>query len=35
MPSDAWQGIVAPAGTPAAIVVKLNRVINEDLSRPN
>jgi tripartite-type tricarboxylate transporter receptor subunit TctC len=34
MPPDAWQGIVAPAGTPAAIVAKLNRVINEGLASP-
>jgi tripartite-type tricarboxylate transporter receptor subunit TctC len=35
MPPDAWQGIVAPAGTPADIVAKLNRVINDGLSDPN
>jgi tripartite-type tricarboxylate transporter receptor subunit TctC len=34
MPPDAWQGIVAPAGTPQAILVKLNKVINEGLSNP-
>jgi tripartite-type tricarboxylate transporter receptor subunit TctC len=34
MPPDAWQGIVAPAGTPADVVAKLNRVINEGLSSP-
>ncbi len=34
MPPDAWQGIVAPAGTPADIVAKLNHVINEGLSSP-
>ncbi len=34
MPSDAWQGIVAPAGTPADIVGKLNAVINEALKSP-
>jgi tripartite-type tricarboxylate transporter receptor subunit TctC len=34
MPPDAWQGIVAPAGTPADIVTKLNRVINEGLTNP-
>ena len=34
MPPDAWQGIVAPAGTPADIIAKLNRVINEGLSSP-
>jgi tripartite-type tricarboxylate transporter receptor subunit TctC len=34
MPPDAWQGVVAPAGTPADIVAKVNRVINEGLSNP-
>jgi tripartite-type tricarboxylate transporter receptor subunit TctC len=34
MPPDAWQGIVAPAGTPPEIITKLNRVINEGLSSP-
>jgi tripartite-type tricarboxylate transporter receptor subunit TctC len=34
MPPDAWQGIVAPAGTPADIVAKLNRVTNEGLTSP-
>jgi tripartite-type tricarboxylate transporter receptor subunit TctC len=34
MPPDAWQGIVAPAGTPADIITKLNHVINEGLSSP-
>jgi tripartite-type tricarboxylate transporter receptor subunit TctC len=28
---DAWTGVVAPAGTPPAIVAKLNRAINEGL----
>jgi tripartite-type tricarboxylate transporter receptor subunit TctC len=28
---DAWTGVVAPAGTPAAIVDTLNRAINESL----
>jgi tripartite-type tricarboxylate transporter receptor subunit TctC len=28
---DAWTGVVAPAGTPAAIVDMLNRAINESL----
>jgi tripartite-type tricarboxylate transporter receptor subunit TctC len=32
MPPDAWQGIVAPAGTPESIVSKLNRVINDGLT---
>jgi tripartite-type tricarboxylate transporter receptor subunit TctC len=34
MPPDAWQGMVAPAGMPSDIIVKLNRVINEGLSSP-
>ena len=34
MPPDAWQGIVAPAGTPAAIVAKLNAVVNAGLVAP-
>jgi tripartite-type tricarboxylate transporter receptor subunit TctC len=34
MPPDAWQGIVAPAGTPADIIARLNRVINEGLTSP-
>jgi tripartite-type tricarboxylate transporter receptor subunit TctC len=29
---DAWTGVVAPAGTPAAMVAMLNRSINESLS---
>jgi tripartite-type tricarboxylate transporter receptor subunit TctC len=29
---DAWTGVAAPAGTPAAIVDMLNRAINESLS---
>lgn len=32
--STAWQGIVAPAGTPAAVTAKLNKVINEVLKEP-
>ncbi len=31
MPADSWTGIVAPAGTPASIVNKLNTAINEGL----
>jgi tripartite-type tricarboxylate transporter receptor subunit TctC len=27
-----WTGVVAPAGTPAPVVARLNRVINEGLS---
>jgi tripartite-type tricarboxylate transporter receptor subunit TctC len=29
-----WTGIVAPAGTPAAIVARLNGAINESLKSP-
>jgi tripartite-type tricarboxylate transporter receptor subunit TctC len=32
MPPDSWQAIVAPAGTPAAIVTRLNTVVNEGLA---
>ena len=32
--STAWQGIVVPAGTPADIVAKLNKVVNEVLKDP-
>jgi tripartite-type tricarboxylate transporter receptor subunit TctC len=31
---DAWTGVVAPAGAPAAIVNMLNRSINESLASP-
>jgi tripartite-type tricarboxylate transporter receptor subunit TctC len=34
MPPDSWQGIVAPAGTPAAIVDKINAVVNQGLATP-
>ena len=30
-PGDSWNGVVAPAGTPAAIVNKLNAAINEGM----
>ena len=30
-----WVGIYAPAGTPPAIVAKLNRAINEQLAKPD
>jgi tripartite-type tricarboxylate transporter receptor subunit TctC len=30
--ADQWYGVVAPAGTPAAVVQKLNQVINASLS---
>ena len=32
--ADQWYGLVAPAGTPAAIVQKLNQVVNANLSAP-
>jgi tripartite-type tricarboxylate transporter receptor subunit TctC len=32
MPPDSWQGIVAPAGTPADVVAKINAVVNEGLA---
>jgi tripartite-type tricarboxylate transporter receptor subunit TctC len=31
---DAWTGVVAPAGTPAEIVAKLNAAINDGLKSP-
>jgi tripartite-type tricarboxylate transporter receptor subunit TctC len=31
---DAWTGVVAPAGTPLAIIEKLNTAINEGLKTP-
>jgi len=31
---DAWTGVVAPAGTPAPIVAKLNAAVNAGLSAP-
>jgi tripartite-type tricarboxylate transporter receptor subunit TctC len=34
MPPDSWQAIVAPAGTPPAIVAKINKVVNEGLATP-
>jgi tripartite-type tricarboxylate transporter receptor subunit TctC len=34
MPPDSWQAIVAPAGTPAAIVDKINAVVNQGLATP-
>jgi tripartite-type tricarboxylate transporter receptor subunit TctC len=34
MPPDSWQGIVAPAGTPAEIVAKINAVVNQGLATP-
>ena len=32
MPPDSWQAIVAPAGTPAEIIAKLNSVVNQGLT---
>ena len=34
MPPDSWQGIVAPAGTPADIVAKINAAVNRGLATP-
>ena len=34
MPPDSWQAIVAPAGTPAPIVEKINTVVNQGLATP-
>ena len=34
MPPDAWQAIVAPAGTPPEIVVKINALVNQGLADP-
>jgi tripartite-type tricarboxylate transporter receptor subunit TctC len=34
MPPDAWQAIVAPAATPAAIVARINTVVNQGLADP-
>ena len=33
--ADQWYGLVAPAGTPAAVVQKLNQVVNANLSTPD
>jgi len=32
--ADQWYGLVAPAGTPAAVVQKLNQVVNANLTAP-
>ena len=32
--ADQWYGVVAPAGTPAAVVAKLNSQINQSLNTP-
>jgi tripartite-type tricarboxylate transporter receptor subunit TctC len=34
IPPDSWQAIVAPAATPAAIVDKINAVVNQGLATP-
>ena len=33
--ADQWYGVVAPAGTPAAVVAKLNAEINKALALPD
>jgi tripartite-type tricarboxylate transporter receptor subunit TctC len=33
-PSDAWYGLVAPAGTPVAVIDKLNGAVNDGLRSP-
>jgi tripartite-type tricarboxylate transporter receptor subunit TctC len=33
--ADQWYGLVAPAGTPAAITQKLNQIVNKSLSAPD
>jgi tripartite-type tricarboxylate transporter receptor subunit TctC len=33
--ADQWYGIVAPAGTPSAVVQKLNQLINKSISAPD
>jgi tripartite-type tricarboxylate transporter receptor subunit TctC len=34
MPPDSWQAIVAPAGTPPAVIDKINAVVNQGLATP-
>jgi len=34
LPSDSWQAIVAPAGTPADVIAKLNKAVNDGLANP-
>ena len=34
MPPDSWQAIVAPAGTPAAVIERINAVVNQGLATP-
>jgi tripartite-type tricarboxylate transporter receptor subunit TctC len=33
--SDTWNAVSAPPGTPAAIVAKLNKAINESMDDPD
>jgi tripartite-type tricarboxylate transporter receptor subunit TctC len=33
--ADQWYGIVAPAGTPAAVIQKLNQLINKSIAAPD
>lgn len=35
MPPDSWQAIVAPSGTPADVVAKINAVVNRGLATPS
>jgi tripartite-type tricarboxylate transporter receptor subunit TctC len=34
VPSDSWQAIVAPKGTPADVVAKINKAVNDGLATP-
>lgn len=34
MPPDSWQAIVAPAGTPTAVIERINAVVNQGLATP-
>jgi tripartite-type tricarboxylate transporter receptor subunit TctC len=34
IPSDSWQAIVAPTGTPPDIIAKLNKAVNDGLATP-
>lgn len=34
MPPDSWQAIVAPAGTPTAVIARINAVVNQGLATP-
>ena len=33
-PSDSWYGLVAPAGTPAMVIDKLNAAVTDGLNSP-